>query len=430
MSRQSGFNDSIGHVDDLEAGNITASNRSDTADFDRKYFRALSNDSFVVIGAGHVPTVSSSSMNSGDESEHENASVWSSQHFRSNHTFLAMASSGINFDMDNDDEDITDECPLVGEKASSVPTCATIPGTNSKFSAEKFTSAMLYGVINLILTIPFTYGYAAIIFSHPNLATFMSSLSKLVMLSNVVHQVMFTLLSSLPFAIGQVQDVRLIFLSAMATSICNSLGPDVSLEAKVATVVVTIGIATAALGLCLVLSFREYVMLWLSFIAVNGVSLELGMLLGVGFPILNFLFGYVLSMRFVTRNPHKSLAAVRKYAARAVINQKRDAIAYLELCGHLFFDSSAQILRDAQKEIVVRKKSSSCDDSNTSISKSSLSKTLKRFLSTLYGHFGDRRHSCQVLTSTPVTSSRNASLNLECLDGSSPSADIQPHLLT
>ncbi|KAG6611774.1 Sulfate Permease (SulP) Family [Phytophthora cinnamomi] len=111
---------------------------------------------------------------------------------------------------------------------------------------------LLYGIINSILIIPTMYGYAAILFSHKDFEDFMPALSKLVIYSSAVHQVMFTLLSSLPFSIGQVQDAGLIFLSTMATSICNSLGDDVPVEAKVTTSIVTIGIATASLGICLV----------------------------------------------------------------------------------------------------------------------------------------------------------------------------------
>lgn len=483
------------------------------------------------------------------------------------------------------------------------------------------TNAVLYGVINSILTIPCMYGYAAIIFSHPDFAAFMPALSKLVLFSSVVHQVMFTLLSSLPFAIGQVQDAGLIFLSAIATSICNSLGEDVSLETKVTTTVVTIGIATAALGGCLVaigrfrlaglvsylpmpvvggylafiglfcmyaglslstglvindftsllqiaedpraillcvpgifgglaflvvsqrtensfalpacilgmpLAFfailaltgvsledardfgwvsgdappagfsemwglfdfslvqwgqlprqittwlgmvfvvafsscldvaaiemdmgrqlninhelssvgwsnvvsgllggytgsyifsqtiftfrsrtnsrivgvcvivsefaivllplsvmsyiprfffaatlifvaidlmlewlvhvrhkvltREYIVLWLSFLAINWVSLELGMLLGIGFAIINFLLGYA-QVRVVTRRTRTS-AAVRQLAARTALARRRDAIVYLELYGYLFFGSSVQILADVQRAVHIRK---------------------------------------------------------------------------
>ncbi|GLD99565.1 hypothetical protein PINS_up008291 [Pythium insidiosum] len=494
-------------------------------------------------------------------------------------------------------------------------------GKRGKLDMAKVTNAVLYGIINSILTIPCMYGYAAIIFSHHDFAAFMPSLSKLVMFSSVVHQVLFTLLSSLPFAIGQVQDAGLIFLSAIATSICTALGADVPAEAKVATVVVTIGIATAALGLCLVLigrfklaglvsylpmpvvggylayiglfclyaglslstglvindftsllqlltvqnivlsvpgliggalllvvsqrcenSFalpacilgmpiafyvllwllgatvqdargygwvapdappatilemwdlfdfelvywsmlpkqittwlgmvfvvafsscldvaaiemdmgkrldinhelssvgwsnfvsgifggytgsyifsqtiftyrsktnsrivgvcvilsefaivllpisvmsymprfffaatlifiaidlmvewlllvyhkvllREYIVLWASFIAINWVSLELGMLLGICFAILNFLLGY--SQVKVMNRVFKRSSAVRKFAARNVLRQRRDAIVYLELHGYLFFGSSVRILQDVQKAVLIRKR--------------------------------------------------------------------------
>lgn len=51
----------------------------------------------------------------------------------------------------------------------------------------------------------------------------MSSLSKLVFFGSALHQLTFSLSSSLPFAIGQVQDVGLIFLSAMSTRVVDSL---------------------------------------------------------------------------------------------------------------------------------------------------------------------------------------------------------------
>uniref|UniRef100_K3WTS9 STAS domain-containing protein n=1 Tax=Globisporangium ultimum (strain ATCC 200006 / CBS 805.95 / DAOM BR144) TaxID=431595 RepID=K3WTS9_GLOUD len=544
-----------------------------------------------------------------------------------------------------------------------------------KFDLENFTNAVLYGVINSILTIPCMYGYAAIIFSHPDFASFMPSLSKLVMFSSVVHQVMFTLLSSLPFAIGQVQDAGLIFLSAIATSICTSLGADVSVEAKVATVVVTIGIATATLGICLVLigrfklaglvsylpmpvvggylayiglfclyaglslstglvindftsllqildvqnivlcipgvlggllllvvsqrcessfalpacilglplafyvmlplfgadmddardygwvspssppanflqmwdlfdfaqvywsqipkqittwlgmvfvvSFsscldvaaiemdmgsqlainhelasvgwsnvvsglfggytgsyifsqtiftyrsktnsrvvgvcviisefaivllplsvmsyvprfffaatlifiaidlmvewlvhvyhkilpREYVVLWMSFIAINWVSLELGMLLGIFFAILNFMIGYA-QVRVVNRKSRKS-AAVRKYAARTIISQKRESIVYLELYGYLFFGSSVQILEDVQKEVHVRAQNVPSNAAATAFKRISSS---SRRGSHANGYYN-----------VPMTPVAHLDVPIECLDGS-PAANAQ-----
>ncbi|GMF50883.1 unnamed protein product [Phytophthora fragariaefolia] len=73
----------------------------------------------------------------------------------------------------------------------------------------KLSNSLLYGVVNSIRAIPTMYGYAVIIFSHPTFGAFMPALSKLVIFSSAVHQLMFTLLSSLPFAIGQVQDAGL-----------------------------------------------------------------------------------------------------------------------------------------------------------------------------------------------------------------------------
>ncbi|OWY98630.1 Sulfate Permease, partial [Phytophthora megakarya] len=89
--------------------------------------------------------------------------------------------------------------------------------------------------------------YAVIIFSDPAFKPFVPALSKLV----VFHQIMFTLMSSMPFAIDQVQDAGLIFHSAMATSICVTLNDNnsaVSPEANITTTIVTIDIATASLG--------------------------------------------------------------------------------------------------------------------------------------------------------------------------------------
>ncbi|ETP31842.1 hypothetical protein F442_19322 [Phytophthora nicotianae P10297] len=127
------------------------------------------------------------------------------------------------------------------------------PHKGGSQNVAHITNAVMYGIINSILTIPTMYGYAVILFSHKDFEDFMPALSKLVIFSSVVHQVMFTLMSSLPFSIGQVQDAGLIFLSTMATSICDSLGNDVPLEAKVTTSIIVIGIATASLGVCLVI---------------------------------------------------------------------------------------------------------------------------------------------------------------------------------
>ncbi|KAG7375372.1 hypothetical protein PHYPSEUDO_001606 [Phytophthora pseudosyringae] len=170
----------------------------------------------------------------------------------------AVAQTGV---MNPAARQAADECISEVDCQPSLSTTGT-PSVNktrdevSRQQVEQITNALLYGVVNAIRAIPTMYGYAVIIFSHHTFANFIPALSKLVIFSSAVHQVIFTLMSSMPFAIGQVQDAGLIFLSAMATSICTSLGDDVSPEAKVATTIITIGIATASLGVCLVVMGR------------------------------------------------------------------------------------------------------------------------------------------------------------------------------
>ena len=97
-----------------------------------------------------------------------------------------------------------------------------------------YVSPAIYGVINAILAVPALYGYAAVIFSAPVYGPIQGPLSKAVVLSSAVHQVVFALRSTLPFAIGQVQDAGLIFLGKMATIVAAELS-DEPLEDVVAT---------------------------------------------------------------------------------------------------------------------------------------------------------------------------------------------------
>ncbi len=76
---------------------------------------------------------------------------------------------------------------------------------------------------------------------------------KLVLFSSAVHQTAFTASSSLPFAIGQVQDAGLIFLSKMAGDVADAMA-DEPHEAMVATTLATLSIATALLGAALILT--------------------------------------------------------------------------------------------------------------------------------------------------------------------------------
>ena len=78
---------------------------------------------------------------------------------------------------------------------------------------------------------------------------------KLVFLSSGVHQIVFSIRSTLPFAVGQVQDVGLIFLSAMATSVvdaCHQAGKNS--DVTLGTVLVTLLLTTLLVGVLIILT--------------------------------------------------------------------------------------------------------------------------------------------------------------------------------
>ncbi|CAN0095004.1 unnamed protein product, partial [Ascophyllum nodosum] len=70
---------------------------------------------------------------------------------------------------------------------------------------RRIVKALVYGSVNALMAIPVLYGYAAIIFRHEVFAPFMPALTKLIIFSSMVHQIVFSIMSTLPFAIGQVQ---------------------------------------------------------------------------------------------------------------------------------------------------------------------------------------------------------------------------------
>ncbi|CAN0545342.1 unnamed protein product, partial [Ectocarpus sp. 8 AP-2014] len=69
----------------------------------------------------------------------------------------------------------------------------------------------------------------------------------------MVHQAVFSLVSTLPFAIGQVQDAGLIFLSRMTTDVAGKvLLAGGTAEEAVATALAATAFATASMGVALV----------------------------------------------------------------------------------------------------------------------------------------------------------------------------------
>ena len=154
-------------------------------------------------------------------------------------------------------------------------------------------NAVLYGVINAILAIPALFGYAAVIFSDGAYVDVAAPLAKAVVLSAAVHQCVFSWRSTLPFAIGQVQDAGLIFLSKMATDVARAL--DGSAHDVAATALCGLGLSTALLGLVLVGVGRAR-MTWLvsylplpvlgGYLAFIGLfCIEAGLSLCIGVPL-------------------------------------------------------------------------------------------------------------------------------------------------
>ncbi|KAL6781953.1 hypothetical protein ACKKBF_B10080 [Auxenochlorella protothecoides x Auxenochlorella symbiontica] len=114
------------------------------------------------------------------------------------------------------------------------------------------SKAIVFGLVNAVAAVPSLIAYAAIVFKDPIYTPYLDLLCKFFFVSSAVHQLVFVCLSALPFAIGQVQDVGLIFMSAMATSIAGlataqGQGADVALGTSLLTMTISttvVGIAT------------------------------------------------------------------------------------------------------------------------------------------------------------------------------------------
>jgi len=118
---------------------------------------------------------------------------------------------------------------------------------------QEVARGFLYGLINALMCVPVTISFATIIFRDEAFFQYLPALVRLVIFSGAVHAFCFGCLSSLPFAVGQVQDAGLIFLSSMATTIAqDSLAKGYEPDLMVATVLVLLSLSTATLGLALI----------------------------------------------------------------------------------------------------------------------------------------------------------------------------------
>jgi len=112
-----------------------------------------------------------------------------------------------------------------------------------------------------------------VIFNHEVYQPHISALSKLVILSSVVHQFCFSTFSSLPFSIGQVQDAGLIFLSAMSYKIATSLINSGCSDAEIlSTTIVLLGLSTACLGAVLIVAGKFKIADAVAYLPLPGKS--------------------------------------------------------------------------------------------------------------------------------------------------------------
>lgn len=113
--------------------------------------------------------------------------------------------------------------------------------------------SVMYGLVNAVIVLPVIMSFGNIIYHDDFFRPYLPVLVKLTVVSGVVHQFCFSTLSTLPFAVGSVQDAGLIFLSTIASSIvryCKDRGCDD--EQILATTLVGLSIFTASLGIGLI----------------------------------------------------------------------------------------------------------------------------------------------------------------------------------
>ncbi|DAZ94510.1 TPA: hypothetical protein N0F65_011863 [Lagenidium giganteum] len=163
---------------------------------------------------------------------------------------------------------------------------APVPVARESAGGRNFKIGM-YGVLNTVILIPIMISFAQIIFRDPVFRPYMSELIKLVLTSAAIHQVCFTATSSLSFAVGQVQDAGLIFLSAMASSTVQSLqeasNGQVSMTEVLATTLFTLAASTALLGIALIITGKLKIASFVQYLPMPVVG---GYLAYIGFYCL------------------------------------------------------------------------------------------------------------------------------------------------
>lgn len=144
--------------------------------------------------------------------------------------------------------------PLIPPHGTNSPLISSPARTPAEEESNPVWICILYGMINATIVLPVLMSFGSIIYRDNAFVNYMPVLVKLTVVSGIVHQLCFSTFSSLPFAVGQVQDAGLIFLSSMASQMVEqSKAKGHDDETMLATVTIGLALGTALLGCGLIL---------------------------------------------------------------------------------------------------------------------------------------------------------------------------------
>ena len=119
----------------------------------------------------------------------------------------------------------------------------------AKSLCKQYSISTMYGIINATVVLPVMMSFATIIYHDKIFEQYLPVLVKLTLVSSAVHQLCFSFFSSMPYAVGQVQDAGLIFLSSISTSLVKYCEKrDKTNEEILATTTIGLSLCTAFLG--------------------------------------------------------------------------------------------------------------------------------------------------------------------------------------
>jgi len=149
-----------------------------------------------------------------------------------------------------------------------------------------FVVALCIGFVNALIALPVMVSFSRLIFQNPFFDQYRSTLTKLVILSAAIHQSCFTLKSTLPFSIGQVQDVGLIFLGSIANALVHwrtSRGVAITDDVLLAFVLTALQAATFFTGVLLTTIGRQRISQYVQLLPLQVVG---GYLAYIGFYLI------------------------------------------------------------------------------------------------------------------------------------------------